>query len=413
MGITNFYKEIKLKYPDAFFSIFDEIFEFLYIDLNCILHKCTYNCENIDEIIKKITYTIFEICKKSQPTKCLYLFCDGTSPFAKLLLQRERRFSMNESLSLNFTPGTVFLKQLPSKLNDLINIIRLHLNIDVYIDSLNPGESEIKIKNKILENYSKNTEDKHVLITTDADVILILTSDISYKKCYILDHDILLSIEKLINLHKKEYNLLNNSHLDFSFLNLLLGNDYLPKVSSINFNNLWESYSYNIYNENLIQIKKNEFILNKYLLINILTDILGGLKKNVLTKIKNKKEYFNNLNILNYFDGLKWNFDMYINGKCNDYNFIIEDKNNINIINFIIFLNTIDELHIDMKREIINKPINSELCGILLIPYQCKNLIDNKYHQFLDENKYIYEKNFIMNIKNLKKIVNLFTKYYE
>jgi 5'-3' exonuclease len=410
MGITNFYKEIKIKYPGAFSVIKDEIFEYLYIDLNCILHKCNYNCTTIDELIKKIIYTILEICKKSQPTKGLYLFCDGTSPFAKLLLQRERRFLSNDELSLNFTPGTMFLKNLPNKLSEIINIIKIHLNINVFIDTLNPGESEIKIKNKILENYHKNTNDKHVLITTDADVILILTSDISYKKCYILDHDVLLSIQKLYNLHKKKYNLLDNAHIDFAFLNLFLGNDYLPKINSINFDNLWESYSYNINNNTLIKLQKNKCILDINLLIEILNDILGSLSRNILTKMKNKKDIFDESIILNYFDGLKWNLDMYINGACIDYHFIMNNKNNINIINFIIFLNKLNKT-IDMDRKIINKPIDSELCGMLLIPFQNKHLIDSKYNKFLDKNKYIYDKDFIINTKNLEIILKKFKKY--
>ena len=56
MGITNFYKEIKIKYKDAFNLISDETFEYLYIDMNCLLHKCNYNCVSVDDIIKKIIF---------------------------------------------------------------------------------------------------------------------------------------------------------------------------------------------------------------------------------------------------------------------------------------------------------------------------------------------------------------------
>ena len=47
----------------------------------------------------------------------------------------------------------------------------------------------------------------------------------------------------------------------------------------------------------------------------------------VSKKIKNKKDIFDESIILNYFDGLKWNLDMYINGACIDYHFIMNNKN--------------------------------------------------------------------------------------
>lgn len=405
MGITNFYKEIKLKYKEAFYIINQEIFEYLYIDMNCLLHKCNYNCISIEDIIKKIVFVILEITKKVQPKKGIYLFCDGTSPFAKLLLQRERRFSMEENLSLNFTPGTLFLKNLPEKLENIIEILKTHLNIDVYIDTLEPGESEIKIKNQILINFNNNNQDKHVLITTDADVILILLSHISYKRCYVLDHDNILSLEKLYEFHQIKYNLMSDAHIDFAFLSLLMGNDYLPKINLLTFDKLWESYKLNVKNNKLINNVNNKFILDLNLFIDILNDIIGKIGKKFKIKI-NSDEH-----LKNYIDGLKWNLDMYINGKCVDYHFIMNNINLIDILNLIIYLKNINKNYLDLERNILNKPIKSELCGILLIPYKSKHLIDKKYHNFLEENKYIYDKSYVIDDTNLYKLIKKFKKY--
>lgn len=408
MGITNFYKEIKLKYKEAFYLINKEVFEYLYIDMNCLLHKCTYNCISVEEIIKKIEFVILEITKKVQPTKGIYLFCDGTSPFAKLLLQRERRFSMEENLSLNFTPGTVFLKSLLEKLGNIIEILKTHLNINVIIDTLQPGESEIKIKNEILKNFNKNNTDKHILITTDADVILILLSHTSYKNCYVLDHDIILSLEKLYELHQKKYNLLIDANIDFAFLSLLMGNDYLPKINLLTFDKLWESYRLNVKNNKLINNINGKFILDLNLFINILNDIIGKIGKRYRLKLNTDPPE----HLKNYIDGLKWNIDMYINGICYDYHFIMKNKGNlVDILNLIVYLKNIDNNFLDLERNIFNEPIESELCGILLIPYKSKHLIDKKYHTFLEENKYIYDKSYNIDDKNLYRLIKKFKKY--
>ena len=412
MGIKDFYKTIKTLFSEAFSTISEETYDHLYIDLNCLLHKCCYNCENITHLLRKIKFAITEICKQVQPTKSINLFCDGTSPFAKLVLQRERRMNITDDITLNFTPGTIFLKNLPTELEDLIKILRIHLNVDVFIDTILPGEAEIKIKNKILENYNKNTQETHALITTDADIILILMSHESYDKTYIVEHDKVLSLNKLLELHNKYYDIRNkkNNNCDYSFLNLLLGNDYLPKINLLTYDILWRSYAqnYEIYKKynNLIYQNENIYKLNINFFIDILNDIIPKMKIGLLKK---KYQTYNNKIMTNYIDGLIWNFDMYVYGKCIDYHYIVSERNMISILNLIIKLMEYKD-NIVMDRKIINNPINSELCGILLIPYDHKYLIDNKYNDFLEKNKYIYDKKYDINNKNLFNLMKLFEK---
>jgi len=406
MGIKDFYKTIKTLFQKAFSTISDETYDHLYIDLNCLLHKCCYNCENMTHLLRKIKFAITEICKQVQPTKSINLFCDGTSPFAKLVLQRERRMNKTDDITLNFTPGTIFLKNLPSELHDLINILKIHLNIDTYIDTILPGEAEIKIKNKILENYNKNNTDTHALITTDADIILILMAHESYNKTYIVEHDIVLSLDKLLKLHNEYYDIINADNYDYSFLNLLLGNDYLPKINLLTYDILWKSYSQNYekYN-NLINHNENIYKLNTNFLIDIFNDIIPKMKIGLLKK---KYQLYDDKIMMNYIDGLIWNFDMYVYGKCIDYHYIVSERNMINILNLIIAIKGFKD--INMNRTIINNPIKSELCGILLIPYEHKYLIDNKYNDFLEKNKYIYDKKYIINNINLFNLMKLFEK---
>ena len=171
------------------------------------------------------------------------------------------------------------------------------------------------------------------------------------------------------------------------------------------FDKLWESYKINVNNNKLINFTdKIELDLN--LFINILNDIIGKIGKKYKQKINTEND------IQNYIDGLKWNIEMYINGKCYDYHFIMKNNSNlIDILNLIIFLKNTDKNILNLERNIINKPIDSELCGILLIPYKSKDLIDKKYHNFLEENKYIYEKSYKINEENLYKLIKKFKKF--
>lgn len=286
MGITNFYKWIKTEYSNCIKPIDKECYNHVYIDMNYLLHMCVYDCDNFDILMKKIETVILDVCIKTQPSDSLNIFCDGTSPFAKLILQRERRFNNDNNNVLHFTPGTTFIKSIPDKLKKTLNTIEKQFNIQINIDVNDPGEAEIKIKNKLLENYTRNINKSHILLTNDADVILILTSHESYNKCHILLKHEILSINKLINEHIKKFGKSQFYHLDFSFLNLFLGNDYLPKLYYVTNKNLWEAYKFNINliddsKKFLIKFNNNRIMIN----YNLLFDIFNTL----LIKISRKK----------------------------------------------------------------------------------------------------------------------------
>ena len=218
MGIEGFYKWIKDDYSEAIYSYDSEnipkYFNHAYIDLNYLLDMCNYNSNNIIHTINKLKNIIMDIVIKTQPNKTLNLFCDGVAPLAKLLEQRKRRIEHTiydtklislEDSTLNFTPGTIFLETLEEKLQQIINIIKNQFCIDIYVDIINDGEGELKIKNQLLKNYSKSNLDTHILITTDADVVLMAMSNYSYTNSYILLKDNILSLDKLLKLHITKY----------------------------------------------------------------------------------------------------------------------------------------------------------------------------------------------------------------
>jgi hypothetical protein len=60
-----------------------------------------------------------------------------------------------------------------------------------------------------------------------------------------------------------------------------------------------------------------------------------------------------------------------------------------------------------------SSPIPSELCGILLLPEGAKELIDEKYTNFMNDSevKVIYNDDFKISISYLKKIVKKFESF--
>lgn len=413
MGIDGFHKWIDNTYPNAFLNINnDNIFHHMYIDLNYLLHLCHYNSNDEVHLINKMGVIILDMCAKIQPCISLNLFCDGTAPFAKMVLQRERRcknIKTDDNIfktSLNFTPGTKFIKEISTKLEKYIKIIKSQFNIIVNIDSIAPGEAEIKIKNKLLKYYENNINHTHLLVTNDADVVLILASDESYKKTNILINNKILSINKLLNEHFKKYgNKVNN--LDFVFLNLLLGNDYIPKISEISPQKIWDSYKLNINNyEYLIKKENNKFDINKQFLIDILNDCIGKIGKN---KIKKNYYIFNRNIYSNYFEGILWTIDMYKSGRCKNYNYICNYQRPINILDFVLYIDSLENINNYNFTEA--EPIPSILCGILLLPKEANELIDKKYVNFMNEIKEIYNQNFKISIKFMQDVLKKYRDY--
>jgi hypothetical protein len=419
MGIDGFHNWIGKEYPEAYVDINSDnkTYHHAYIDLNYLLHLCHYNSNDETHLINKMSLLILDICAKIQPAISLNLFCDGTAPFAKMVLQRERRcknIKISDDIfktSLNFTPGTKFIKTIQQRLDKIIQIIKNQFAIDVNIDSIEAGEAEIKIKDKLLQYYSNNKNHNHILVTNDADVVLILCSDESYKKSFILLRDNVLSMKQLLKSHFLKYNQYDPEqyNLDFVFLSLLLGNDYIPKVNQISPAKIWDAYKLNVEKHKyLIKLNSsNKFDLNKEFLLDILTDCIAKIGRN--KTIKNNIQFNKNM-YDNYFNGILWTMEMYNIGKCLDYDYICNTTKPIDILNLALY---ISDLNIDTFLKGKSSPIPSELCGILLLPEGAKELIDDKYIDFMNdvEVKVIYDDDFKISINYLKKIVKKFKNY--
>jgi hypothetical protein len=422
MGITNFYKWIKSSYNKCINPIGKKCYDHVYIDLNYLLHMCYYNCDNLDIVIKKLSTIILDICAKTQPRYTVNLYGDGTAPFAKLCIQRERRFSSKDELSLNFTPGTTFITSIPQKLAPILEIIKNRFNVKINIDTNEPGEAEIKIKYKILEHYKQNNISSHILATNDADVILILASHESYNRCNILLHDDVLSISQLIKSHTQKYGMSLFPYLDFCFLNLFMGNDYLPKLNLITVEKLWLCYRNNLdlyQDKYLVKIESSNIIINKNLLIDILNSVICNINIGRLKKIH---EHYDETLYENYFYGLMWNIYMYHNGICCDYYYMCNKKKSIDILNLLTYIYSHMNSVPNVKNKSVNlqlsidktQPIPTQLCSILLLPQSGIHLIDEIYISFIQKiknNINIHDDKYKINKTDLDIIMQKFNKF--
>ena len=391
MGITGFYQFLQENVPKAFYVVNGETniyFDHIYFDLNYLLHQCSYNSDSTDSTLKKVETMIKDYCQKFNPLKSIDLCADGSAPLAKLLLQRERRSNDScDNFVLNFTPGSEFMSTLHLKLNNLKNKLEQEYSIKVNIHNLEPGEAEIKIKNKILKNIQLNPLSLHLAVTNDADVVLIMAATKFYDCIYILTknkENKLVSIKSII-----EYS--GISSLDFCFLNLFLGNDYLPKLKIVTPEKLWKAYKiHKYYYKNLVDTCTESY--QEYLKINddflkrILIDVIGQTKISVINK--SKLNFYDSDIIKSYSEGLMWCLQMYFDGTCINNHYMYEGGP-IDPVHIIMFLNNTSINSTKNLRK--NDPITNDLCTILLLPLSARKLINPKYYDFMDSNPILFQ----------------------
>jgi 5'-3' exonuclease len=404
MGITGFYQFLQENVPEAFAKINinieqDIYFDHIYFDLNYLLHQCSYNSDSTTMTLKKVETMIKDVCQKFNPLQSINLCADGSAPLAKILLQRERRSNDSpDNFVLNFTPGSEFMNTLHEKLNTLKSKLELIYSIKVNIFNLDVGESEIKIKSLILKNINKNNFSTHLAVTNDADVVLIMSATKFYESIYILTKNKeqnLVSIKTLID--KSGIN-----PLDFCFLNLFLGNDYLPKLKIVTPEKLWIAYKiHKSYYKSLVEICTESY--QEYLKVNddflkrILIDVIGQTKISIINK-STLKSYDSDM-IKSYLEGLMWCLNMYFFGDCINNHYMYEGLS-IDPIHIIIFLNSMSINQTKNLRK--TNSISNDLCSIILLPYSAKKLVNPKYYDFMDSNPILYQSEHCKTCKKYK-----------
>lgn len=405
MGITNFHKLIKQKYNGAFKKKWLCSYQHVYIDINYVLHYCSYGVKSSDDVLNRL-FTFFDnVLSELIPTSTLNICTDGVAPLAKLLLQRKRRLNTSRSLendsdfsSLIFTPGTEFMNTLQDNLKNYMSYVEKIYNIKV--NYLNPeiDEAELKLKHQVMINNDIFPDNTHIVVTNDADMIVMLCTikKESLHNIFVFSRsnqeNEVISIGKLLELHTDTVGMTMNYNLDFTFVSLLMGNDYLPKVGLVDFEKLWDSYKMQstINPSGLIDLinpnNQNKFKINQKFFLDLMNGVISLSKNHLTNKITSitatSKLYSN------YFDGLTWCFNTYYTGECVRYDYMYSFTDGPHPLGLMLNVNFNSKL---LKcSENISAPINTNLYAILVLPHFSKKLINAKYHKFMETNTILY-----------------------
>jgi hypothetical protein len=328
MGIKNYSKNLLLEDVKAK----DRIYDNLIIDCNYLIHYLIYKCNNQKEFDKKIYNFINNLISIINIKNKIFLVFDG---------KYDKKFVVNPK-QLTIENRTKYLKQsddfdkqeikpkseivlnfktaLIESLEEIKKINKRKFKIivnDDYID----GEADIKILDLINECKDKS----YCLLSKDTDMILISYSLIIKNN---IEIDIIFSLRPLlfVDINKIVIKYLNFKK-DYILLLLLLGNDFLPSASHIDYDILIDSYKKYKSHFNKRIINKNK-IKNDNLTIFITYYIIGKKIKfnNNMINYERFITYYNNLLwTLNYYKVININIDYIpnsINNVINIYNFI-------------------------------------------------------------------------------------------
>lgn len=408
MGIDNFHTWLKSKYGNSYIRIIgNNVYDYIYIDINYILHNSMHSASTKEDFIMNMYLFLDLIFSNFIATKSITFAIDGPSPFAKMVEQRKRRFEAAKKINLNYinslhlTPGTKFMKEIEEGINNYIkklkNIYKIVKPEYHILSGALPDEGEIKICKKLIENNNVDQSSKHLVIGNDSDLIVICMSMINVKNINILvkakDKNELISLDNLMKDYKINLNIqqdIAKFRSDFTLISIMMGNDYLPKLSFIKFESIWESYiNYvRIYNDPIITINEDTLMhqFNIKNLKNFMQMIISRLNKNFKRiDIKN----YDPESIKLYLSGLLWCINMYSTGVCPMYDYIYSGHSP-QPAEILLYLCSYDD---NICIPISNTPAPSiDIYTLILLPKKAKKLIPIKYHKLMDkELKYLYE----------------------
>lgn len=174
------------------------------------------------------------------------LCIDGVAPAAKTAQQRQRRFGSKSQPVFDknlITPGTDFMRDLHIWLQDtfLPNEREYFPETLIYSSYLDPGEGEHKMFRILRENQKLVPLQRIIVWGKDADLVVL--SIMQSKTCYVVHNDTYpppggRSYETVVDIPKAKVDLERdlgpeNIGLNFALLMCFVGNDFIPKLPSM------------------------------------------------------------------------------------------------------------------------------------------------------------------------------------
>jgi hypothetical protein len=398
MGITGFHKCIREKYGGSFKKTWVDSYDHVYIDINFALHYCSYGAKSIDEIYERLFKFFDNILQELTPAKSLTIAADGAAPLSKLLLQRKRRLTISrnlqkdiESSSLMFTPGTKFMNEIKERMSKYMKYIEKAYCIKINYLNLNKDEAELKLKKKLMENLEEHVGDSHVVVTNDADVIVMLCTLDKFHNVYIFcksnQQNEVISIGKLLDLHTDNVGCSVNPGLDFAAVSIMLGNDYLPKINFVTFDKLWISYKNAVGADPRGLILDRKMTINKSFMIKLLSGVVIQTRPCFIKRLA--LEFSFSSLYENYLDGYTWCLDTYNTGECTRYNYMYGFHDSPHPLGLMFgILKNPDFLKLSNEKF---ECIDSRLYAILVLPKSSLSLVDEKYKKFTEETDILYD----------------------
>jgi hypothetical protein len=414
MGIKDYHGWIRSAFPTCLIDTTkNNIYDYIYIDMNYILYYAIYGCKTQDEFIKNIYFNLDIIFSNFIATKKIFFALDGTPAYAKIILQRERRNNQNPSLiktnpttsssidHLGLSVGTKMMQKIEQHIQNYITILQTqykYTNPEItFSKSSECGEGEIKICKEIITNGTQNLTHTHLIIGNDADIIVLSMGAKPVYNVNILVNEsgnknrVLMSLKILLELWPKSLNKSHDIHImansdlrdDFVLVSLMMGNDYFPKLAYINYIKLWECYYQFSKETNNTIINNSEFnMANLQRFTQIIYSNLNNSYKHVTANTYNPNR------VNSYFEGLLWCLKIYNTGVCTNYEYAYTGKKSVHP--FELYIHTINNTIKSNQKYTL--PISSSIYPILIMPSSAKHLIPKKYHSLVDnELKNIYD----------------------
>lgn len=272
MGIPTYFRSIISKDRSIIFGATTQVaIDYLFIDFNSIVYNVWATMDkNVKDAESRLIENVVKTTKKMivdivQPKEYVYLSMDGTAPRAKMVQQRSRRHKSIQLKELtrgkrsehgfdpspNISPGTIFMEKLGKSLKNMI--VQL-TDYKIFLsDSNNPGEGEHKFLSRI-RNLAWREDKKRVAVYSPDGDMISLCMLTNKKNIYIMripdsfseneskfvgvydfiycDLDKIRErfyrelTEKYKESHLDELRIL----LDYNFLLLMVGNDFVPSL---------------------------------------------------------------------------------------------------------------------------------------------------------------------------------------